>query len=205
MQVKKASQRDLILRHAFRHFAKRGFKQTTMAQIAAAARMTVANIYVYFPSKMHLLYEIYRPMLTDQLERLAVEVRALATPEAKVRRLLAGIWCDLAVSHNGFANNLMQALAEADPKQGKADREFLTQCERFVSDLLRECLPADRRHLAGDARVATFIWMAFDGFVINWRLGETRNSAGVAELVADLILDHKLAAAQAPPGRAAAR
>ena len=99
----------------------------------------------------------------------------------------------------------MQALAEADPKQGKADREFLDQCERFVSDLLRECLPPDRHHLADDARVATFIWMAFDGFVINWRLGDTRNSAGVADLVADLILDQPLAAAQAPLSRAAAR
>jgi AcrR family transcriptional regulator len=205
VQVKKASQRDLILRHAFRHFAKRGFKQTTMAQIAAAARMTVANIYVYFPSKMHLLYELYRPMLTGQLESLAAEVRALATPDAKVRRLLAGIWCDLAASHNGFANNLMQALAEADPRQGKADRGFLDQCERFVSELLRECLPPDRRHLADDARVATFIWMAFDGFVINWRLGDTRNSAGVAELVADLILDQPLAATRGSLPRVAAR
>jgi AcrR family transcriptional regulator len=195
VQVKKASQRDLILRQAFRLFAKRGYKQTTMAQIAAAARMTVANIYVYFPSKMHLLYAIYRPMLMSQLEQLAAEVRALATHDAKVRRLLSGIWRDLAASHNGFANNLMQALAEADPKQGKADREFLNQCETFVIDLLRESLPPARRHIADDARVATFIWMAFDGFVINWRLGDTRNSADVAELVADLILNQPLAAA----------
>ncbi len=203
-QIKKASQHDLILRQAFKLFARKGFKPTTMAQIATAAGMTVANIYVYFPSKMHLLYAIYRPMLEQQLDRLAAEVRSLPDCDAKVRRIFRGIWCDLPAENNGFANNLMQALAEVDPKLGKADREILNWCERFVTDLLRESLAPPQRHLADDSRIASLIWMAFDGFVINWRLGETRNSTMVADLMADLILQSPAAGIAAVPRQAKA-
>ena len=188
VQIKKPAQRELIEKQAFQLFAARGFKRTRMAQIAAAAGMTVANIYVYFPSKAHLLYAIYRPMLMEQLEALAAAVRTLQGSEARVRRIFAGLWVDVPAEHNNFANNLMQALAEADPEEGKADAEFLTACETFVTNLLRESLPAERRHLVEDNRIAHLIWMAFDGFVINRRLGDVRNSTGIADLVADLLL-----------------
>jgi len=188
MQIKKPAQREQIEQQAFALFAEKGFRRTTMAQIAVAAGMTVANIYVYFPSKTHLLYAIYRPILTAQLEALAAAVRGLDGSEARVRRIFAGLWVNIPAEHNNFANNLMQALAEADPRQGKADRDFLTACENFVTDLLRESLPAPRRHLVDDNRIAHLIWMAFDGFVINQRLGDVRNSTGIADLLADLLL-----------------
>src|SRR5574338_45942 len=119
VQVKKPAQREAILKRAFQLFARKGFKKTTMAEIAAASNMTVANIYVYFPSKLHLLYDIYDPIQKRQLETLAEEVRRIDAPRDKLRHLFYGLWHAIPAEDNGFANNLMQALADEAPGRGK--------------------------------------------------------------------------------------
>lgn len=197
VQVKKPAQREIILKRAFQLFARKGFKKTTMAEIAAASNMTVANIYVYFPSKLHLLYEIYQPLLKNQLFALADEVRVADDPRERLRRIFMGLWETIPANHNGFANNLMQALADEEPRRGKIN-DLLTWCESFVTDLILESLPEERRALARDQRLAHLAWMAFDGFVINWRLGDVRNTEGVVELICDLLLGQGPAVGQAP-------
>lgn len=202
VQVKKPAQREAILKRAFQLFARKGFKKTTMAEIAAASNMTVANIYVYFPSKLHLLYDIYDPIQKRQLETLAEEVRRIDAPRDKLRHLFYGLWHAIPAEDNGFANNLMQALADEPPRRGKIN-DLLTWCENFVTALIRESLPEERRALAADNRLAHLTWMAFDGFVINWRLGDIRDTEGVVELVCDLLLGD--AAADAAPRPVARR
>jgi AcrR family transcriptional regulator len=205
VQVKKPAQREAILKRAFQLFQRKGFKKTTMAEIASASRMTVANIYVYFPSKLHLLYEIYEPLQKRQLETLAAEVRQIAAPRDKLRHLFYGLWQALPAENSGFANNLMQALADEPPGRGKIN-DLLTWCENFVTALIRECLPEERRALAADNRLAHLTFMAFDGFVINWRLGDIRDTEGIVDLVCDLLLGEVTAAAQPavrPAGRRA--
>jgi AcrR family transcriptional regulator len=195
VQVKKPAQREAILKRAFQLFQRKGFKKTTMAEIAAASRMTVANIYVYFPSKLHLLYEIYEPLQKRQLETLAEEVRKIDGPRDKLRHLFYGLWQAIPAEDNGFANNLMQALADEPPGRGKIS-DLLTWCENFVTALIRECLPEERRALAADNRLAHLAYMAFDGFVINWRLGDIRDTEGIVDLVCDLLLGEVTAVAQ---------
>ena len=185
MQTKKPAQREQLLKHAFRLFARKGYRATTMAQIAATAGMTVANIYVYFPSKMHLFYAVYRPLQEEQLQALKAELDTLPVGEARIRRLFTALWQDMPAAHNGFANNLMQALAE---ERGKADSELLTWVETITTDLLRDALPPARRHLAADDRLAHLAWMAFDGFAINQRLGDVRDTGGIVDLICDLLL-----------------
>ena len=195
VQVKKPAQREAILKRAFHLFVRKGFKKTTMAEIAAASNMTVANIYVYFPSKLHLLYEIYDPIQKRQLEKLAAEVRQIPAPRDKLRHLFYSLWQTIPAEDNGFANNLMQALADEPPRRGKIN-DLLTWCENFVTALIRESLPEERRALAADNRLAHLTWMAFDGFVINWRLGDVRDTEGIVELLCDLLLGESTVAAR---------
>ncbi|WP_429481754.1 hypothetical protein [Paraburkholderia youngii] len=45
-----------------------------------------------------------------------------------------------------------------------------------------------------EAMLSRQIWMAFDGFVINQRLGDVRDVEAVASLIAALVLDAPLSA-----------
>lgn len=171
-------------------FRQRGFTATKMTDIAAAAGMTAANLYVYFDSKLAILYEVYRPWLRARLAQLAVEIRAQPDPAQRLKRLLRGLWYDIPDADPDFANALIDGLAQAGSRDPTSN-DFLTEVEYTVAALLRESLeapPYDGERRIDDALLAHLIWMAFDGFVINRRLGDVRSIERIATLMTSLLL-----------------
>lgn len=187
--------RERIAQAALELIQRQGFTATKMAQIAAAADMTAANLYVYFDSKLAILYEVFRPWLRNQFEALSVEVRAQAGPEQRLRRLLVGLWHDIPGADTNFANALIDALAQ---RRSGAQRSgaFLHEMEVAVGALLRESIGIEsgaRVSCADEAMLSRLIWMAFDGFVINRRLGDVRDIEAVAALIVALVLNEAAA------------
>ncbi|MFB4273215.1 TetR family transcriptional regulator [Nonomuraea sp. GTA35] len=64
---KKAKTREAILREAFRLFHERGYNATTVEQIAAAAEVSPATFFRYFPTKEHLVTLDRFPPLVEAL------------------------------------------------------------------------------------------------------------------------------------------
>src|SRR5688572_19047972 len=79
-QVKKEAVREAILAAALRLFRKQGYIETTLSAIAAAAKTSRANIYVYFPSKFALFYAVFDPWLQERLAVLERELARIADP-----------------------------------------------------------------------------------------------------------------------------
>jgi len=69
-------------------FSKRGFAETSMEDIAAAAKLSKGGIYHYFPSKTELLYFILDNFMNNVLENLQEELDGLDDKLEKVRRLI---------------------------------------------------------------------------------------------------------------------
>jgi AcrR family transcriptional regulator len=57
-ELKKARTRQTIERVALELFAKRGFQQTTLADIAEAAEVAPSTLYSYFPLKEDILFSL---------------------------------------------------------------------------------------------------------------------------------------------------
>jgi len=197
VQVKKKAVRDAIVDAAAALFSDRGFRRTKLADIARDAQVGVGNIYSYFPSKLHLLYEVYRPWLFDRLTELEAAAQACGTPREKIRCILLGVWREIPAQNTGLANSLMEALANAEPGQGKVN-DMLLVTERWLNRCLRDALPADRRFLADDERLSHLVWMAYDGFVINRRLGDVRDLDAIVEISCDLLLGEVDAGSRRP-------
>lgn len=70
-------------------FAERGYHATTTRDIASAAAMSPAGLYVYFPSKLALLHAITRSGHQQMLARLEQVVARSGPPPATVRGLVA--------------------------------------------------------------------------------------------------------------------
>ena len=195
-QVKKSGMREAILQAAFDLFSRKGYTPTTMAEIAKASDMTVANLYVYFDSKLLILYEIYRPWLDAQLDGLSESVRRFRTPRTKLRRIFIGLWGDIPAADHCFANALIEALAVAPRGMGKPNN-LLVQVEGYITALIAECLPAGSPAAADGNLFSHIIWMAFDGFVINARIGDVRDTEAIADLMTNLVLGSAANAANA--------
>jgi AcrR family transcriptional regulator len=166
-QVKKVEVRDRILAAATRLFAERSYARATINQIARAADTAPSNVYVYFRSKLEIVFAIYAPWLREHLEVLTEEVDALTTPEAKVVRIVQKLWRDIPADRNAFANNLIQAVSSAT-QEDCYDPALLRWTEQKIATLLSQALPPARAAEIDCARFAHILMMAFDGFAVHY-------------------------------------
>lgn len=183
-QTKKDGVRDAILSAAFARFSEKGYSETTIPAIAAAAGISTANVYRYFPSKLAILYTLYEPWLLAQLDRLGASLAKVADPKLRLERLLIALWRELPGAAQGFANNVMQALSTS-ARGDDYDPRLRQLVQRRVAEWLTQVLDLGGR----DSRVlAGVILMAFDGFAMNLHLRHgIRCDAGTARLVAGLL------------------
>lgn len=186
-QVKKKEKRVAILESASRLFGEKGFLGCRMEEIAADAGTAVANLYVYFPSKLHLFYAIWTPLMQARMLKLADDARQIDDPGRRLRFIFFTLWHDMPREENAFAKNLIEAIVTAPPEVEKP-HDILKWCEVFLNDLIRECLPDERKFVATDTTIAFLSWMAYDGFVVNVGKGERRNTGAIVEHISDLLL-----------------
>ena len=183
-QTKKEGVRDSILEAAFRQFSERGYLDTSIPAIAREAGISTANVYVYFKSKLEILYTLYEPWLIERLDKLDRSLRAVKDPRERFQRLLTALWRDLPRENNGFANNVMQALAATSGGEGYSPnlRELF---QTRVAEWIEGCLPIPRQ---GSIQLAGVLLMAFDGYAMNAHLSNGITcDAGTLRLFRDML------------------
>jgi AcrR family transcriptional regulator len=169
-QVKKDDVRAAILNGADALFRERGYSAATLRAVAKRSKVSLANIYVYFESKLEIIFALYAPWFMARLERLEAEALALPDPNDRLRLIIAALWRDMPTEDGGMAVNLMQALSSALPDD-RYDPSLIKWAEEKIARLLGACVPADRdMPPAALQEVAHVLFMAFDGFTISRRL-----------------------------------
>ncbi len=173
VQVKKPKLQQAILSASFALFSKHGYHNTTVAQIAKQAKVSTANVYSYFPSKLHILYAIYEPWLLGRLDELEQDLTRVRSKRRKLFKILHALWCEIPADDNAFANNFIQAIATTAPSEGYRP-ELLRAAVNRVTAMLLTALPAGRNSKRQAERVANIVMMAFDGYVIGRHLAPHR-------------------------------
>jgi AcrR family transcriptional regulator len=169
-QVKKDDVRAAILKGADALFRERGYSAATLRAVAKRSKVSLANIYVYFESKLEIIFALYAPWFMARLERLEAEALALPDAHDRLRLIIAALWRDLPTEDGGMAVSLMQALSSARPDD-HYDPSLIKWAEDKIAHLLGTCVPPDRDlPPAALQEVAHVLFMAFDGFTINQRL-----------------------------------
>ena len=167
VQTKKQQIRESILAAAYELFAKRGYSDTNITDIARAAGVAPANVYVYFKSKLEILFCIYEPWLSRQFDELERSLQRIQDPRKRLGEILTTLWRRIPRADNGFANNLMQALSTTTTREGYRPTLRLA-IEQRLAKMFLFCLP----NLGPDAscEFANIALMAFDGYVLNFHL-----------------------------------
>jgi AcrR family transcriptional regulator len=184
-QTKKEEVRAAILCAAFALFRDKGYNGTSVPLIARTAGTSTANVYVYFGSKLEILFTLYGPWLSQRLDILDRALARTRSRRARLEKMLLALWRDLPRDDNGFSSNLTQALSGA-ALEGYSPvwRElFLERIARWMTEFL-DLAPKAAEQVAG------ILVMAFDGFVINARLsgGVTFNES-TARFLSRLLVD----------------
>jgi AcrR family transcriptional regulator len=198
VQTKKQQIRESILAAAYELFAKRGYSDTNMTHIARAAGVAPANLYVYFKSKLDILFCIYEPWLARQFDDLERSLQRIQDPRKRLGEILTTLWQQIPRADNGFANNLMQALSTTTTREGYRPTLRLA-IEQRLAKMFLFCLPTLGR--GASREFANIALMAFDGYVLNFHL--TGGATGPARRLA--LFTNVLLCAEAAADRQSAK
>jgi AcrR family transcriptional regulator len=78
-----------ILESARKVFAKKGFADATMDEIAAAAGLAKGTLYLYFKSKREVYLKTLQHGCSELLDRVKVDMEAVNGMQGKIRALVA--------------------------------------------------------------------------------------------------------------------
>ena len=134
-------QREMILAHAARLFARRGYPATSMNQVADACGLSKATIYHYFRDKYALLVSIADGHVSRLQLLVADATREAAAPELRLRELIRRIveeYADAQDAHRVLTDDVK--FLEPDDRErvlGK-EREVVAGFARTVGALRPE-------------------------------------------------------------------
>ncbi|WP_424186124.1 TetR/AcrR family transcriptional regulator [Actinokineospora sp. G85] len=116
-------------------FAERGFHATTTRDIATAAGMSPAALYVHFPSKAAVLFAISRSGHERALAMVTSAAAGPGDPAARMRDLVAGFTTWHATRHR-VARVVQYELHALRPDDFEVVADLRRRTERTVRDLI---------------------------------------------------------------------
>ena len=179
-------QREMILAHAARLFARRGYPATSMNQVADACGLSKATIYHYFRDKYALLVSIADGHVSRLQLLVADATREAAAPELRLRELIRRI-----VEEYADAQDAHRVLTEDVKFLEPDDRERVLGKEREVVAGFARTVGALRPELEQVALSKPLTMLLFG--MVNWMFmwmkpdGKLDHEA-MAVVVADLFV-----------------
>jgi AcrR family transcriptional regulator len=161
-ELKKARTRQTIERVALELFAKRGFQQTTLADIAEAAEVAPSTLYSYFPLKEDILFS-----LNDAIRESA---RRRITSRSEVETLVdaLAVWITADVPALGWTDNklIRRRRAIIDSDDSLLVQERLRNA--LLEDVFAEAFAQDLGETPEDLRSRLMAAVAVSGLRAIW-------------------------------------
>ena len=188
--VTTVDKRDVILKAATEVFARRGYFQSQVADVARAAGVAAGTVYLYFRSKDDLLASIFERTMKETLVAGESAIAGVDDPRERLRRIAR-----LHLERMGRDRDLA-VVFQVELRQST---KFM---ERFSSTYLRDYLGIIRDTIADGQATGVFrgtfnptiaakaLFGALDEMATNWILTRRKYSlAAQADEVVDLFLN----------------
>jgi len=186
--------REAILRAATSTFARNGYFNSKVADIAGAAGVADGTVYLYFKSKEEILHSIFDRSVNEAITECRKQIETITDPREKLRRIAhlhlerLGADRDLAVV---FQVELRGSTKFMEEFSAAGFAEYL----RLIRAAFEEGQRARifRRELNSKV-VAKILFGALDEMATNWILSKRRYKlAPLADQVLDIFLNGVIA------------
>lgn len=181
-----ANKRAAILRAATRIFARNGYFNSKVADIARAADVADGTVYLYFKSKEEILHSIFDQNMAEAIAAGRKLIEKLQDPREKLRRIASlhlqrlGADRDLAVV---FQVELRGSTKFMEEFSAAGFAEYLGMLRRTFEEGQRAGV--FRRDLDANL-VAKILFGALDEMATNWIISKRNYQL---EPMADVVLD----------------
>lgn len=178
--------REAILRAAIRVFARNGYFNSKVADIARAAEVADGTVYLYFKSKEEILHSIFDASMEKAIAEAYHLIKGVTDPREKLRRVATmhlerlGADRDLAVV---FQVELRGSTKFMEEFSAAGFAEYLSLLRTTFEEGQRAGV--FRRDLNGKV-MAKILFGALDEMATNWIISKRRYQL---EPMADLVMD----------------
>ena len=178
-----------IIDAAVRVFARNGFYNSRVSDIAREAGIASGTIYLYFRTKDEILVTLFRETMAAFVAALRTEIGRERDPEAKIRRLVRRHFEVLEASPD------MAEVVQVELRQGQkffrgASAHEISAYFELIGSVLREGVAAGVFRHDLPVKIATkMLFGALDQMTTSWVLGKRGyRLADAAEPVANIFL-----------------
>jgi TetR/AcrR family fatty acid metabolism transcriptional regulator len=181
-----SGKRELILRAATRVFARNGYFNSKVADIARAADVADGTVYLYFKSKEEILHSIFDQNMADAIAAGRQLIEQLSDPREKLRRIAR-----LHLERLGADRDLAVVFQVELRGSTKFMEEFSAAGFAEYLDLLRRIIEAGQRSRVfrkdlNAKVVAKILFGALDEMATNWIISHRSYQL---EPMADVVMD----------------
>jgi len=172
-----------VLATALRLFRERGYEATTMRLIATEAGVATGNAYHWFPSKGHLVQELYRTVVDDHVARAEAALpdgADVGTRLAVVLHAGLGAFAGYHAFGSEFVAVALRPGSGASPfsDASRSTRATSTRLFRHVVTGARPAVPAALRD-----ELPELLWLAQLGVLLFWVHDTSPDQRRTRELV----------------------
>jgi TetR/AcrR family transcriptional regulator, fatty acid metabolism regulator protein len=178
-----------IVEAAIRVFARNGYYNSRVSDIAREAGIASGTIYLYFRTKEEILVTLFREKMAAFVGHLRREIAGEADPVAKIRRLVELHFTVLEQSP------ALAEVVQVELRQGQkffrgASAHEVSAYFELIGSVLEEGVAAGRFHADLPVKVATkALFGAMDQMATSWVLGKRGyRLVETAEAVATIFL-----------------
>lgn len=179
--------RKMILERSAKLFAKNGYDRTSMAEVAAACRVSKALLYHYYVNKDELLFDILKSHLEDLIGAVRAVDEKLPARE-RLRALvgaLLGAYKDADHQHKIQINELSKLAA--------AKRQQLVTLERELVRIFSDAIGRVNETVGASPQLLKPVTMSLFG-MLNWhymwfREGGPMSREDYADLATQLLVE----------------
>jgi TetR/AcrR family fatty acid metabolism transcriptional regulator len=163
--------RERILQSAIKVFARKGFYNTRVSEIARQAGVADGTIYLYFKNKDDILISIFTDRigkLNDEMER---QLSQLPTPAAKIERIVS-IQLGLLRGHKDLAEVITINLRQSNRFLKQYAAPGFNRYLDIIAAVIQEGQDQGEFTTEVSPRVAACaLFGALDGVTLTWVLG----------------------------------
>lgn len=180
------SARDYIARQAIRLFSDRGFRGTSMNDVAEACGVTKPALYKYFENKSALLEYAYEAV-SQNLWRLIDELgRPSASPEAQLRALITA-QVSYHLENRRFLSVFWRERRELDDRTRATVRKHESRYEETVKGIFREG-QAIGAFAPMDVEIAASSFLGLLSTVYRWGRHTGKRAGDIADAIGTFVL-----------------
>jgi len=181
---------EAILRAAIRVFARSGFFNSKVADVAKEAGVADGTVYLYFKNKDDILISIFNYVMDDALARGRERLAQLSEPAEKLKTIVHG-----HLDRIGRDRDLAVVFQVELRSSSKFMEQFSATKVREYLEMIRTVIEEGQKNGAfrkgiNSTLVAKFLFGALDEMATNWVLSKKRYSLmSTAEPVIDVFLN----------------